>query len=101
MPAPDPWGITIENRGQGCRVFADMFMLSGRTQRLSRARRIVANLRRNGWTCQGCGGPVPEFRRADARYCRESCRKRQARERPKGSRLFPTKRNRVLFSAQK
>lgn len=43
--------------------------------------RMMRNLRRNGWCCEWCGGPVPEFRRADARYCREGCRKRAARAR--------------------
>lgn len=81
MPAPDPWGITIETRKGSWGVLVETFMLSGRTQRMARARRILANLKRDGWSCRWCGGPVPEFRRADARYCCEGCRKRDARQR--------------------
>jgi hypothetical protein len=35
------------------------------------------NIRR----CAHCGGPVPEGKRADARYCREGCRKMRHRAR--------------------
>ena len=81
MPAPDPWAISIEQSPGGWSVHYDTFLLSGRTQRRARAKRILSNLRRNGWCCAWCGGPVPEFRRADARYCSEGCRKRAARAR--------------------
>ena len=83
MPAPDPHGITIEERPHGWGVLVETFMLSGRTQRMGRARRILRNLAANGWACRWCGGPVPEFRRADAAYCGEGCRKRAARQRKK------------------
>lgn len=81
MPAPDPWAISVEEKPNGWSVHYDTFMLSGRTQRLARAKRILSNLRKNGWCCAWCGQPVPEFRRADALFCRESCRKRAARSR--------------------
>lgn len=82
MPAPDPHGVTIEKTpGGGWNLLIETFMFSGRTQRKARAMRMMRNLRRNGWCCEWCGGPVPEFRRADARYCREGCRKRAARAR--------------------
>lgn len=91
MPAPDPHGITIEERPQGWGVLVETFMLSGRTQRMARAKRILRNLAANGWACRWCGGPVPEFRRADACYCVEGCRKRAARSRrkAKAKALFP------------
>lgn len=82
MPAPDPWGISIEERPNGgWAVQCDVFMLSGRTQRLARAKRILSNLRRDGWSCKWCAKPIPEWRRADAVYCCEGCRKRAARSR--------------------
>lgn len=81
MPAPDPWGITIEKRSGGFGLLIDMFMHSGRTQRLARAKRIAHKLHANGWRCAWCSRPVPEFRRADAVYCSEGCRKRAARAR--------------------
>ena len=83
MPAPDPHGISIEKHPHGWRVLAGTFVLSGRTQRMARAKRILRNLAVNGWVCPWCGGPVPEFRRADACYCCEGCRKRAARSRRK------------------
>lgn len=81
MPAPDPRGITIEPQGEGWALLMETFLLSGRTQRKARARRILANLTRDGWTCHACGDLVPEYRRADARYCCEGCRKRHSRTR--------------------
>ncbi|WP_405403614.1 hypothetical protein [Paracoccus sp. Ld10] len=83
MPAPDPHGITIEVQGNGWSLLIETFLLLGRTQRKARARRILANLHRDGWACRNCGGPVPEYRRADARYCCEGCRKRVSRNRRK------------------
>ncbi|CAM3142523.1 hypothetical protein PANO111632_05060 [Paracoccus nototheniae] len=83
MPAPDPHSVTIEAQGDGWAVLVETFLLSGRTQRKARAKRILANLTRNGWTCRGCRDPVPEYRRADACYCCEGCRKRAARTRRK------------------
>lgn len=81
MPAPDPHGVTIEDREGSASLLVDMFLLQGRTQRMARVRRIMSNLRRDGWVCWWCGGEVPEYRRADARYCCEGCRKRAARQR--------------------
>jgi hypothetical protein len=46
-----------------------------------RAKRILRNLQWGGWLCQWCREPVPLWRRADARFCCEGCRKRAARQR--------------------
>lgn len=81
MPAPDPHGITIEAQGDRWGLLVETFMLSGRTQRMARARRILTNLHRDRWACRDCGDPVPAYRRADARYCCDRCRKRAARNR--------------------
>lgn len=81
MPAPDPHGIAIEAQGAGWGILVDTFMVAGRTQRMARARRVLANLHRDGWACRRCGSPVPEHRRADALYCCEGCRKGAARAR--------------------
>lgn len=46
MPAPDLSGVTIEEKPNGgWSVQYEMFMLSGRSQRKARVRRIMANLR--------------------------------------------------------
>jgi hypothetical protein len=42
---------------------------------------MLRNLRRDGWTCQWCRDYIPSFRRVDARYCTEGCRKRAMRAR--------------------
>lgn len=85
MPAPDPYGITIEAQDGRWGVLVETFMLSGRTQRMARANRILTNLHRDGWACRGCGCPVPAYRRADARYCGDGCRKGAARNRRRQS----------------
>lgn len=83
MPAPDPFGIWIEEHGNGgFTVNAERPLWSKQNaSRMARARAVLRNLVRNGWTCRHCGGPVPAFRRADARFCCEGCRKRAARAR--------------------
>lgn len=80
MPGPDPNGVTIERRDRA-RVMVDTFMVGGRANRMARAKGILRNLAVNGWSCRWCCAAVPEFRRADARYCCEGCRKRSARSR--------------------
>lgn len=55
---------------------------------MARAKRILQNLAANGWACGLCGGPVPEYRRADARHCGEGCRKRAARSRRTTNAVF-------------
>ena len=35
----------------------------------------------DGWACRQCCAPIPMYRRADARYCCEGCRKLAARRR--------------------
>ena len=58
MPAPDPHGISIEERRNGWGVLVETFMLSGRTQRMARARRILRNLAANGWACRWTRGCI-------------------------------------------
>jgi hypothetical protein len=82
MPAPDPHAI---NLGDGwpariCVTFEQDFW-GGSTHRKARALRILRNLYRGGWVCRHCGDPVQIYRRADAVFCSEGCRKRAARQR--------------------
>lgn len=51
--------------------------------RIDRAKRILRALARDGWRCAWCSGPVPLFRRVDAVFCSDGCRKRAARQRHK------------------
>lgn len=80
MPEPDPEGVTIEEHNDGSfRVCANVWPEGNRRHRLARMREIAWNMRRNRWRCVECGEPVPVYRRADAEYCGEQCRKRRAR----------------------
>lgn len=82
MPGPDPNAITLgEDWPDRMTVLVETFMSGNRKARMARAKRILGNLYRGGWLCWWCRDPVPLWRRADARFCCEGCRKRAARER--------------------
>ena len=82
MPAPDPSGIGIEEyEGGGFRITCELWWHGNRATRIKRMKRIAENIRWNGWRCEHCGDPIPLYRRSDARFCRERCRKAAARSR--------------------
>ena len=64
-------------------MLAHVFMTGNRKARMQRAKAVLRNLRWGGWLCSWCFEPVPLFRRADAQFCCEGCRKRAARMRRK------------------
>ena len=49
--------------------------------RFKRAVTILRRLQRNTWRCAWCWEDLQTWRRSDARYCCEGCRKRAARQR--------------------
>ena len=87
MPGPDPFGVEIEGDYPGPLTSyahpSDATILGGgnKRHRIARARRILENVARGGWCCPWCLDFVPIYRRADAVYCSEGCRKRAARAR--------------------
>lgn len=82
MPGPDPEGLDIEEyEDGGFRITAEIWAHGNRRNRISRMQRVSRNIRRGGWKCWRCGEPVPLYKRADARFCSEGCRKRAARGR--------------------
>lgn len=84
MPGPDPQGIDIAEYDDGAfALTAEIWWYGNRTARLARMFAIRRRIDLDGWRCEWCGGPVPLYRRADARYCREACRKHAARRRRK------------------
>ena len=91
MPAPDPHGLIYdETQGGQPRVVAELwassaFFAGNPRHRKARAQRVLGNLQAGGWCCPWCGDFVPIYRRADAVYCREACRKRAAKARRKES----------------
>lgn len=88
MPGPDPTGIWYEVEPDGrLRVMGEVYPSScplwpgNPRSRLARMRAICRNVAFGGWRCTWCHDPVPIWRRADACFCSEGCRKRAARER--------------------
>ena len=82
MSGPDPDGVTLgDGWPEQVSVLVETFGSGNRKARLARAKRLLHNLQRGGWLCRWCRDPVPLWRRADARFCCEGCRKGAARER--------------------
>ena len=82
MPGPDANGVWIEKRSDGSySVIAEFWADGNSTSRNARMDRIFENMRWGGWRCAWCLESVPTYKRADARYCRERCRKAAARAR--------------------
>jgi hypothetical protein len=80
-PHPDPNGVCIRTDEDGSFSITAELWWHGKRHRLARVRAIAENIRRDGWRCLRCGTKVPPFKRADARYCLERCRKAEARTR--------------------
>lgn len=82
MPAPDPSGLDCEERDDGSfTITAEVWWHGNRRHRIARMMAVARRIRWGGWRCLNCGEPVPLYRRADALFCGEGCRKRAARER--------------------
>lgn len=82
MPGPDPEGLEIEERADGSfTISGSVWWYGNRRARIARMRAIARQIRFNGWKCRWCSAPIPLWRRADARFCCEGCRKRDARQR--------------------
>ncbi len=84
MPQPDPGGIEFEeHEGVGYTLFISgaFFGKGNMKHRRARAMAIDQNMRWGRWSCWHCHQPVPIQKRADARYCGETCRKKNARRR--------------------
>lgn len=88
MPGPDPHGLIYDEDARGRPVIHAELWTSRippftgcKRTRLARARAVLLNLHRDGWTCRQCGDPVPIWRRADAVFCSIGCRKRAMRQR--------------------
>ncbi len=80
MPAPDPHGLYIEEYDDGgFSIICELWWHGNRANRIRRMRSIADNIRWGGWLCAHCRKPIPIFRRSDALYCRERCRKAAAR----------------------
>ena len=83
MPGPDPTAIWLAEDAHGRPIVRSEVggYTTNRAARLRRARSILFNILQDDWLCHWCREPVPLFRRADARFCGESCRKKAKRSR--------------------
>lgn len=81
MPAPDPSGLYIDEYDGGFSITCEIWWHGNRAHRIGRMQRIARHIKWGGRKCCHCGGPIPLFKRSDARYCRERCRKAAARQR--------------------
>jgi len=83
MGAPDPSGIHLDLYDERVIVCYEVWRESNPKTRKARALRIMRLIGPDGrgWCCWWCGDEIPLQKRADARYCSETCRKARARER--------------------
>jgi hypothetical protein len=80
MPHPDPNGLDLEENDDGSwRVTAEVWPHGNRRHRIARLVAVARNIRHGGWKCCRCGTEIALFKRADARFCGEQCRKAAAR----------------------
>ncbi|GEM_PF-1889859 len=83
MPEPDPHSLWIDDHDpQNARVSWQAYFWTGNNgNRKAWAVAILRRLGRCTWRCRWCRDDLPAYLRADALYCRESCRKQAARKR--------------------
>ncbi|AUQ53187.1 hypothetical protein PhaeoP92_00481 [Phaeobacter inhibens] len=82
MPGPTPGSVWIEVvDGRACATFERYLWSDNFMHRLQRATALTRRVSNGSWVCRWCGNELPDFRRTDALYCGESCRKKAARQR--------------------
>lgn len=83
MPAPEPGTVWVEEVEPGYfATFIQRYFWTGKAgNRAKRAQAIYQRFRLGDWCCAWCREPLHFDKRADARYCGESCRKKAARRR--------------------
>ena len=90
MPQPDPCGVYADERDDGLTFVCEVWAEDNRRHRIARMRAIARRWRWGDWICRRCGEALPMWKRADARFCSEGCRKADARERRNRLRPFAT-----------
>ena len=85
MPGPDPNAVWLERHERRVTATFEAYFWTGNAgHRQARAMAILRRWQRRDWFCRWCGDDLPDWRRADAHFCRESCRKKAARARRLG-----------------
>ena len=83
VPGPYPQAIWIEDAPNGAfSIYFEKYFWTGKTgHRAGRVATTARRLKAQTWRCLWCRNDLPVWRRADAKYCCEGCRKRAARAR--------------------
>ena len=91
MPAPDPFAIDSADERSvwySYRIGPNRWFpwdskvgSNEKRNRDARAKAIGMNIRRDNWLCHWCRSEIGLHKRADAVFCRERCRKANARAR--------------------
>lgn len=80
MPGPEPGAVWIEEQEGSFVAMAECYFWTGNLgNRIERATVMLRRVKQGTWACRWCGDELPEYRRTDALYCTEGCRKRAAR----------------------
>ena len=84
MPAPDPSAVWFERQnGRILAFYMPYFWTQNVGNRKARVVAILTRMAQGDWKCLSCDNTLPEWRRADAKYCCEGYRKRSAYKRQK------------------
>ena len=79
MPGPDPNAMWFEKEDGAIRATYEAYFWTGKSwNRQKRVNRILYRMYKMDWQCDWCREELPHWRRADAQYCCEGCRKRAA-----------------------
>ncbi len=82
MAGPHPNTIWIERTAAGYRATYERYLCTGNeARRKARVMAIGKRMMQGTWRCKWCGDDLSQYKRADAQFCREGCRKRAARHR--------------------
>ena len=85
MPGPSPNTLCFDKRdGRIVATYEAYFWTGNVGNRQARAIAIMRRMAGGDWVCRWCGDELPNWRRADAKYCCEGCRKRAAYRRRQG-----------------
>ena len=87
ISGPDPHVLWIESDEPPYSVAYQAYLWTGiKGNRKARAIAMVRRLALGTWRCLWCREMLPDYLRADARYCNDRCRKQAARARRKDCR---------------
>lgn len=83
MPEPNPHSVWIEREdGSTTLSYLRFNFFTGRiADHEPRAKKLAQRIIEGSWVCRWCSCELQHWRRSDAHYCSEHCRKKAARSR--------------------